>query len=70
MNISQKYLNCKENALSRNSTLLAKWLICYAKESKYDEALVIYEEVFNIYERVLGAEHSSTLTTRRNMVLV
>ncbi len=29
--------------------------------------LRIYEEVFNIKERVLGAEHPDTLTTRHNM---
>ncbi len=33
-------------------------------QGKYDEALRIYEEVFNIRERILGAEHPDTLTTR------
>jgi tetratricopeptide (TPR) repeat protein len=37
------------------------------KQGKYEEAIGIYGEVLSIRERVLGAEHPSTLTTRHNM---
>jgi tetratricopeptide (TPR) repeat protein len=36
-------------------------------QGKYDEALGIYREILNIQKRVLGEEHSSTLTIRHNM---
>jgi hypothetical protein len=39
------------------------------KQGKYEEALGIYGQVLSIQERVLGAEHPDTLTTRNNMAL-
>jgi hypothetical protein len=33
-------------------------------QGEYDEALGIYQEVFNIRERVLGEEHPDTLVVR------
>jgi hypothetical protein len=37
-------------------------------QEKYDEALGIYEEVFKMRERVLGAEHPDTLFSRNSIL--
>jgi len=40
------------------------------KQGNYEEALVIYREVLDIRERVLGKEHPDTLTDRNIMALM
>jgi tetratricopeptide (TPR) repeat protein len=40
------------------------------KMGKYDESIETFQEVFNIQERVLGAEHPDTLATRYRIAFV